>query len=131
VRPSLRARSAAVAFGACLLSALLLSPEPAAIWRALAGLTAVALGWRPVETIIFGRGRAAVRRLEWQSDGQWQVTDGAGRTHVAELSQTSATLGPWLLLIWNTTGGCRFHALVDSACTDPRAFRALKGRLNC
>jgi hypothetical protein len=110
----------------------MLCPQPGFIWRALTGTLALGLGWKPVRTIIFGRGADAVRRLEWQPDGQWRVSDAARKAHVAELSPASATLGPWLLLIWSTPGQRRrLHALIDSACTDPKAFRALKGRLNC
>jgi len=131
VQPSLRAQLVATVFGISVMSALLLAPQPDIIWRGLAAALVVGLGWKPVRVIIFGRGAGAVRSIEWQADGQWRVLDSTGRRHPAELAPASATLGPWLLLAWKTPSRTRFYALIDSACTEATAFRALKGRLNC
>jgi hypothetical protein len=92
---------------------------------------AITLAWRPFLTVVFGAGRDAVRRIEALPEGAWRLIDGAGRAHPAELSAASATLGPWLLLLFETRGQGRRQALIDAASTDATAFRALKGRLNC
>jgi hypothetical protein len=48
-----------------------------------------------------------------------------------ELSPASAALGPWFLLAWRGPEGRRLRALIDASVADPKAFRALKARLNC
>ena len=122
---------AAIFFAVSVLAVLLFSPEPSWGWRVGAGVAALTLAWAPARTVLFGRGNGAVRRIEWTPTGVWRISDRAGQIHEAQLSPASATLGPWLLLIWKALGGRRFHALIDCAATDPAAFRALKGRLNC
>lgn len=131
VRPSRRVRIAVASFVMSAYAALVLSPEPGWPWRGAAGVLAIALGWRPLRTVVFGRGPGAVRRIEWEATGRWRISDGLGRPHDAELSPASAMLGPWLLLSWDTSGAERFHALIDAATTDAQAFRALKARLSC
>jgi hypothetical protein len=61
----------------------------------------------------------------------WEIADNDGRTCAAELSPASVSFGPWLLLIWTSSARGALRAFIDSANTDPAAFRALKGRLNC
>jgi hypothetical protein len=131
VRSSVRVRLVAIAFAAALLMAFLLAPQPSWTWRALACALAALLGWRPVRTVIFGQGPRAVCHAEYRKDGSWEIADNAGRRHSAQLHAASVTLGPWLLLIWKTSGQGRFQALIDASCSDTAAFRALKGRLNC
>lgn len=92
---------------------------------------AALLAFRPLMAIVFGRGPDAVRRIEWSAEGVWQLTDGGGRRWAAQLDPSSASFGPWMLLVWKTPGRGRVRSLIDAAATDPAAFRALKGRLNC
>ena len=81
--------------------------------------------------LLFGRGPGAVRWVTLRPDGAWEISDNAGRIRVAQLSPASASLGQWLLLIWTSPARAPLRAFIDSASTDPAAFRALKGRLNC
>lgn len=131
MRPSRRAQTALVAFFSGVLAALVLSAKPALPWRAALVAVIIALAWKPVRTLLLGRGPGAVRRITWSREGLWEISDGAGRIHPVTLGAGSATLGPLLLLVWISPEKGRFHALVDSASTDPMAFRALKCRLNC
>lgn len=94
-------------------------------------VVAALLAFKPLMAIVYGRGPDAVRRIEWSGDGDWQLKDGAGRRWAAQLHPSSASFGPWMLLVWNTPGRGRMRSLIDAAATDPAAFRALKGRLNC
>jgi hypothetical protein len=84
-----------------------------------------------VRALILQVGPEAVRRVEWDGTSGWRVTDGAGGTHSMELSPASAALGPWFLLAWRGPEGRRLRALIDASVADPKAFRALKARLNC
>src|SRR5215213_193726 len=84
------------------LAALVLSPWPAGLWRACTGAVSVALAWQPIRGLIFGLGPGAVRRVTLRGDGMWEISDNAGRSYAAELSPASASLGPCLLLIWNS-----------------------------
>lgn len=112
--------------------ALLLSPVLSWPWRVVISLAAVYVAGPPVLGIAFSKGSWTLRRIEWSEAGGWRLTDFAGRAHPAELLPASAGFGRWLLLLWETPGPRRrLWALVDAAATEPRAFRALKGRLNC
>ena len=125
------------------------SPTPHAGWRALAAVLTVTLAWPPVSTVLFQRGPRAVRRFEWAADGRWFLIDMFGARRQAWLSASSASLGPWILLVWST-GAPRFglerivgplrdvarrqhsrtrYALIDVAAVGRPGFRALKGRL--
>jgi hypothetical protein len=116
---------------------LWLAPAPAAGWRVLAALAAVALGWGPVYTIVFQRGRAAVRHFEWAAAGTWSVSGPTGVRSQVWLHAATATLGPWILLVWGDGNGeCagrgragRRYALIDAAGVGQAGFRTLKGRL--
>ena len=138
VQPSARMQAAALAVLGAMVLACLLLPRPDLPWKLLAAGTTLALAWRPVERLVFGRGPGAVRRIEWspvagssgRSAGQWVIVDGSGvRRRPVALSPGSMVLGPWMLLVWSGDGRRRFRAVVDMACTDPRACRMLKGRL--
>jgi hypothetical protein len=111
---------------------LWLAPAPAAGWRLVAGLIAVALGWHPLRTVVFQRGAAAVRRFEWAANGAWSVGDRNGTQLPVRLDPATAALGPWVLLVWTGAPGTvrgRRYALIDAADVSQSAFRALRGRL--
>ena len=112
---------------------LLCCPVAPLGWRAGAAILAVLLAWAPLRAIVFGRGPHAVRRIEWAGGTDWRLTDGHGRLWPARLHPSSAGFGPWLLLVWSAPGRRRgrWRGLIDASASDPRAFRALKGRLNC
>jgi hypothetical protein len=116
VRPSLRAQVAVLVFVAVAAAASWLADNPAV-------LVSLALGWNPVRTIVFGRGRRAVRFVEWRADGRWWIGSEV-RLHPA-----TSTLGPWILLVWRNPAWRRSYVLVDANCIGQATFRTLKGRL--
>jgi hypothetical protein len=130
---------AAAVLSLLLMSVVLwLAPTPAAGWRLVAGLAAIALGWRPVREIIFQRGRKAVRRFEWDPAGAWLVSGVNGERRPVRLHPATATLGSWILLVWGEDNGepgsrpgstARRYALIDAAGVGRAGFRTLKGRL--
>jgi hypothetical protein len=129
-----RSRALRIALGAMLLAlptVLAAVPGREHLVRIGIALLAVILAWRPALDVALGIGKHALRRVEWNSEGPWYLTDEPGTRHAAELEKSSATLGVWLLLTWKSPSGRRFRALIESAATAPAAFRALKGRLNC
>jgi hypothetical protein len=117
-----------VLFALLIALSIYAAPAPAWPWRLLAGLAAVAFGWRPIRAIVFQRGPAAVRALEWAADGRWSVRDGSGQWMPADISSQTAAVGPWILLAWKGSQG-RLYALIDAAHVSRTGFRALRGRL--
>jgi len=129
VRPSRGARLGLLGLLAVATVACLFASQPAPQWRALGVLLALGLGWTPARTIFFGRGRHAVRAIEWRSDGTWWIGDGRHPCQEADLQASTATLGPWILLVWRQPRFRRRYALMDAGCIGAATFRALKGRL--
>lgn len=116
-----------------MVVALTLAPSPPWPWRVLtAGLVLLA-AWRPVAASVFGRGPAAVRSFEWAADGQWRIAGERGGSVCAVLAPATATIGPFLLLLWREEGqpapGRRRYALLDAGTVSPALFRALRARL--
>jgi hypothetical protein len=95
----------------------------------------VAIGWRAGRALLFGGGTRAVRRFEWLAAGQWSLERADGVREEARLTDATATLGPWILLVW-TVGAPGWrprslrYALIDAFEAGPEAFRGLKGRLS-
>jgi hypothetical protein len=130
--PSRRVQAVAVLFLAFTAVLLAIAPAPAAVWRALAGLLTAVCVWHPVRAVIFHRGRSAVRRVIWQSNGVWLITQGEGAPRAVTLHPSSASFGPWLMLAWTASPAFlarRSYALIDAASVSPVTFRALRGRL--
>jgi len=93
------------------------------------------MGWAAGQAVLLGRGPRAVRRFEWSADGEWRLARPDGPFEPAVLANATATLGPWILLVWTVgpTGWrstCRRrYALLDVLEVGQEGFRALKGRL--
>jgi hypothetical protein len=121
-------------FGLMVTVALVLAPYfnpagPAAAWRFLAALVAVAFGGAPARAVLFGRGPRAIRGFEWGTDGVWHLTLIDGTTRTGRLIHATATMGPWILLAWEMEGSPRRYALIEESRVGSAAFRGLKGRL--
>jgi hypothetical protein len=116
-------------FGLMVTVALMCAPDPVAAWRFLAALLAVALGGAPACAVLFSRGPQAVRGFEWGTDGVWHLTLIDCTTRSGRLIHATATLGPWILLAWETEGSPRRYALIEESRVGSTAFRGLKGRL--
>jgi len=132
VRPSGRAQAVAAVALAVAVAAILLLPGVGLAWRVAAAGALVVLAGRTWKESIFGLGPTAVRRIEWTPEGgmrAWVLVDRCGVRRQVRLSPASLVLGSWMLLVWVGPDGSRFRALVDAACTDRCAYRALKGRL--
>ncbi len=116
-----------------LVTALLaVAPEPAIPWRLLAALLTVLVGARPILTLVFQRGRAAVRHFEWAADGTWSIRGQSGVPGEARLHPATAAIGPWIILVWNRGPAgptFRSYALIDAGNVSRSLFRALRGRL--
>jgi hypothetical protein len=108
--------------------ALVLAPDPEPLWRALGAAVSLGLGGPPVATLFFNRGRKAVRRVTWRSDGTWSIATG-GREFDVQLTPATSTLGEFVLLAWRNPGLGRRYALVEARCIGEATFRRLKGRL--
>lgn len=113
---------------------LCLTATPHPVWRALAAGFAVAMGWAAGRAVLLGRGPRAVRRFEWSADGTWHLARPDGTVEPAILANATATLGPWILLVWAVgSPGWRSirrrYALIDVLEVGAGAFRELKGRL--
>jgi hypothetical protein len=115
-------------FATLAAGALLLAPGPDPIWRVLGGALSLGLGGAPVRTLIFNRGRRAVRRAVWRPDGTWSIVTG-GREFDVQLMPTTSTLGGFILLAWGNPVLGRRYALVEARCIGEATFRCLKGRL--
>lgn len=132
VVPSRRLQIGTVLLMLLVVSALVLSPAPTLPWRLSAALVILMLAWHPLQALVFGKGRTAVRRAVWAADGTWAVTDGIGTLTPASLAPTTGGFGPWILLVWTVSGRGspqRRYALVDCAAVGRRVFRALRARL--
>jgi hypothetical protein len=95
----------------------------------------VALGWQAGRALLFGWGSRAIRRIEWTAEGPWFLERADGRREQARLTDATATLGSWMLLVWAVDRpgwrlGSRRYALIDAWGVGPETFRALKGRLS-
>lgn len=114
-----------------MTTSTILAPAPAWGWRMVAMAAAVALGWRAVRTLVFRRGRAAVRRFEWTAQGEWFVVDGCGERRRALLAHGTGCIGPWILLVWKAKEAPRgtLLALIDATRIGSTHFRMLRGRL--
>lgn len=135
VRPCRRAQLLWTLFGLAAAVALCFSFTPHPAWQAIAPAAALALAWLPGLAVLWGRGALAVRRCEWEPDGQWRLTRPDGRCETGLLVGAMATLGPWILLTWSVKPGGwrpfgRRYALIGVRDVGPAAFRALRGRLS-
>jgi hypothetical protein len=128
IRPSRRARAAVLGFATIAGVALMLAPEPAFLWRVLSAALSLGLGGPPVANFIFNRGRRAVRRVVWRSDGTWSITSG-GREFDVQLMPATSILGGFIVLAWRNPILGRRYALVEARCIGQATFRCLKGRL--
>lgn len=99
-----------------------------AAWMRIGLLTLLAgLGWRGW-VLLRLQDRWAPRRLGWDSQGRWTLTDRRGRLHYVELQRAPGRLGPllWLPL----RGACGSHqVLIDARSMEPGTLAALKARL--
>jgi hypothetical protein len=107
---------------------LLLAPEPGLLWRAMAAVVSLGLGGPPIVALFFNRGRKAVRRATWRSDGTWSIATGGCEFDVQLLPATAA-LGQFILLVWRNPALGRRYALVEAKCIGKATFRRLRGRL--
>ena len=131
VRPSSALRLSLATLGAVLLIALAIAPGAFHLLRAGLAIAAAALAWGPFSQVVLRRGKSAIASIEWTGAGDWHLTDRGGHIHTATLCSSSVTLGSWLLLRWKTASGRRLWALIEPERAGPKAFRTLKGRLNC
>jgi membrane-bound metal-dependent hydrolase YbcI (DUF457 family) len=149
VPPSRRVQVAALLFLLMIAGALAGASSLPPGWRTLTAIVTAALLWHPIRTLVFQRGRSAVRRLRWESDGRWSIVQGNGLWREVSLHPATAALGPWVVMVWSWSppspggleaGNCRSpsrpaiegfrcYALIDAACVTPVTFRALRGRL--
>jgi hypothetical protein len=94
-----------------------------ALWCRLALVALVlAMLWRGVRLL-----RSRGGRLCWDADGRWRHAAGANPGAYVQPGPPRR-LGPILWLSWPAPGGRRYLSL-DSACVEPKAWRAIKARM--
>ncbi|MEJ0040610.1 MAG: hypothetical protein WDO68_32090 [Gammaproteobacteria bacterium] len=134
VRPCRRAQFAWTLFALLAGVGLCLGFTAYPAWRVIALAVALALGWLPGLAVLGSMGPLAVRHFEWAPDGEWHLTRADGRCETGRLAGATATVGPWILLVW-TAGSrpwrpfSRRYALIGVSEVGLVAFRTLKGRL--
>jgi hypothetical protein len=93
------------------------------LWCRLALVALVlAILWRGVRELRSGGGR-----LHWEGDGRWRYEAGAQQGAYVQ-PRPPRRLGPILWLSWPAPGRRRYLSL-DSACVEPKAWRAIKARM--
>jgi hypothetical protein len=103
-------------------------PLPA---RAALGLVLVTANLSALRRTVLLRGARAVRRLDWDEAGRFQLQLGSDPAELvpAVLRPASFRLGIAFLVLWFSTPRGRRVVLVDGGRQDPVAFRRLARRL--
>jgi hypothetical protein len=94
------------------------------------GLILVATNVPALRTAALLRGRRAVRIVEWDEGGRFELRSPTGENPgPATLRPASFRLGIAFLVLWFATPTGSRVVLVDAGCQDPVAFRRLSRHL--
>jgi hypothetical protein len=123
--PSRRLACAWVLWLAIAVAAVLGAPLPWPVRVALCVSIATS-GVRCVSTVVLLRGPRAIRRLDWDVNGNlWACLGDSPASQPARVASGSFRLGPGLLILrLETASGTRF-VCIDGCLQDPAAFRRL------
>lgn len=115
--------SHALALGAAAYAHL---PPVAAAAIAATVLTSFILNFRRHCAL---EGRRAVRRVVWNAEGRWTVTDGEGRVHESTLEPNPTVTPELVILRLRGADGVTRTALLLSDSADQDQVRRLRARL--
>jgi hypothetical protein len=125
ILPSRRLACAWLLWLAIAVATVLVAPLPWPVRLALC-VTIATSGVRCVAGVVLLRGRLAIRRLDWDVNGNLWVGSGHSPvSHPARVASGSFRLGPGLLVLRLETASGTRSVCIDSRLQDPAAFRRL------
>jgi hypothetical protein len=125
ILPSRRLACAWFLWLAIAVAAVFAAPLPWPVRLAL-GVILATSGVRCVAIVVLLRGRWAVRRLDWDTNGKLWVSLGNNPvSHPARVVPGSFRLGPGLLVLRLETASGTRSVCIDGCLQDPAAFRRL------